>query len=79
MTGVQTCALPILTDKRGPEDVSAAQQQRGEPLTCLGVGVESLDMHDVADPSPDDHHLLAVALADTDDATQAPVSEVCVA
>lgn len=45
-------------------------------LTDLRVGVERLDMHDVADSSPNNYHLPTISLAHTDNATQAPVSEI---
>lgn len=47
--------------------------------TNLGVGVERLDMHDVADSSSDNDHLPTIGLAHTYNATQAPVSEICIA
>lgn len=47
--------------------------------TNLRVGVERLDMHDVADSSSDNDHLPTVSLAHTYNATQAPVSEICIA
>lgn len=36
-------------------------------------------MHDVADSSSDNDHLPTIGLAHTYNATQAPVSEICIA
>lgn len=47
--------------------------------TNLRVGVERFDMHDVADSSSDNDHLPSISLAHTYNATQAPVSEICIA
>lgn len=48
-------------------------------LTILRVGAERLDMHDVADSSSDNDHLPTICLAHTYNATQAPVSIICIA
>lgn len=48
-------------------------------LTDLRVRVERLDMHDVADSSSDNDHLPTISLAHTHNATQSPVSEICIA
>lgn len=48
-------------------------------LTDLRVGVKRLDMHDVTDSSSNNNHLPTISLAHTNNATQAPVSEICIA
>ena len=48
-------------------------------LTNLRAGTERLDMHDVTDSSSDNDHLPAVSLAYPYNATQAPVSIICIA
>lgn len=45
-------------------------------LTNLRVSVERFDVHDVADPSTNDHHLPSVCFTDPHDSTQPPVGEV---
>lgn len=48
-------------------------------LTNLRVGVKRLDMHNVADSSSDYNHLPTIGLAHTYNASQTPVSEICIA
>lgn len=64
-----------MTDKCEPW----LRMQRIKLLTNLRVGIERLDMHDVADSSSDNDHFPTIGLAHTYDATQAPVSEICIA
>lgn len=64
-------------------EVAAVSVRVGLPVaevgTNLGVGVERLDMHDVADSSSDNDHLPTISLAHAHNPTQAPVSEIGIA
>lgn len=78
---VGTCkgAWSVINKESDLEQIVKWEEQRIKLLTNLRVGVERLDMHDVADSSSDNDQLPAVGFANACNSTQAPVSEICVA
>lgn len=59
-------------------DMELIEGMDDRPLTSLQVSIERFDMHNVADSSPDNHHLSTVRFPNTDYSSKTPVREVCI-